>query len=583
MYKLKNPYIVFVILIALSMIFTDITPVSAVDSPEDVDAGFSVMPDTTREIAVPAGLIYVDGKSEFRWDVLKAVELVLEDYNAKFKVMWNRNTLYVFAEVADSSRNAEDKIDIFINENNGKTEASEEDDRVCTLFRDGRAAENVTCRVTENDGGYLIEAAVTLRKNMIFGDRMGFNICFTDADTGIVLPWSDPFSAHSYTTSGHGTAVFEKEVKAVYTLYGTPEIDGEMDSVWNDAIEFITNTWVQGITGSTAKVKTLWDERKLYIYAHVTDKALSTASANVWEQDSIEVYIDQNNGKTAEYEADDAQYRISCENRKSYGTGASKDNIVSAVKVIEGGYIVEAAITLDAVSPVEGMYIGFDIQVNNDENGDRKRNSIVTWNDGSGFSYQNTSRFGVLKFVKDEDLVFTDIFDVSWAQDQIEFLASKGILKAVSGKNFEPAKEITRADFLYFLVNTLGLTAETDSNFSDIDKNAYYYEAIAIAKKLGITKGVGEGLYKPSEGITRQDMTTLILRAMDVTGREYDGSDISVIQGFADFSLIADYAVDSMAVLVEKGFIQGSKNRLNPLHNLTRAEAAVLLYRIYSE
>jgi len=42
------------------------------------------------------------------------------------------------------------------------------------------------------------------------------------------------------------------------------------------------------------------------------------------------------------------------------------------------------------------MLIGFDVQVNNDENGNGIRDSVVTWNDSTHQGYQNTSGLGVL-------------------------------------------------------------------------------------------------------------------------------------------------------------------------------------------
>lgn len=56
-------------------------------------------------------------------------------------------------------------------------------------------------------------------------------------------------------------------------------------------------------------------------------------------------------------------------------------------------------IRFDAIEPMGGDLIGFDLQVNNDEMGNGARSSVVTWNDPTGESLRNTSRFGVLKLV----------------------------------------------------------------------------------------------------------------------------------------------------------------------------------------
>jgi endo-1,4-beta-xylanase len=181
---------------------------------------------------------------------------------------------------------------------------------------------------------------------------------------------------------------------------GTPVIDGVEDAVWAKANEITTDVWALGTSGATAKVKTLWDAQHLYVFAEVTDSKLSKAATANYEQDSIEVFIDQNNAKSTTYQIDDAQYRINFENEQSFNGAAQAELIKSATKIIPGGYIVELAITLDAVAPVEGGRIGFDFQVNNDEDGDGKRDSIAKWHDPTNESYQNTSGFGILEFGK---------------------------------------------------------------------------------------------------------------------------------------------------------------------------------------
>jgi endo-1,4-beta-xylanase len=110
--------------------------------------------------------------------------------------------------------------------------------------------------------------------------------------------------------------------------------------------------------------------------------------------------VDQNNAKTKNYQSDDGQYRVNFDNEQSFGGSASPDALVSATRIISGGYIVELAITLDAIEPQRGMVIGFDFQVNNDEDGDGTRDSVVTWNDPTGQAHQNASTFGVLALVR---------------------------------------------------------------------------------------------------------------------------------------------------------------------------------------
>ncbi len=121
------------------------------------------------------------------------------------------------------------------------------------------------------------------------------------------------------------------------------------------------------------------------------------------------------------------------------------------------------------------------------------------------------------------------------------------------------------------------------SNFEDVSKNTYYYDAVGIAKALGITTGDGKNNFHPADYITRQEMMTLTNRALEIKGIVDKEIDTSILDTFADKNLISSYATASIARLMDEGLIKGSDNKINPLSNTTRAEAAVFLYRIYNK
>ncbi len=184
---------------------------------------------------------------------------------------------------------------------------------------------------------------------------------------------------------------------------------------------------------------------------------------------------------------------------------------------------------------------------------------------------------------------FEDLNAVSWAKNQIEVLASKDILRGIDEKegvdsnNFAPETNITRADFLFSLIRTLGVDAKIDGSFDDISKEAYYYKELAIAKKLGITVGIGNNKFDPDANISRQDMVTLTARALNMLKELKLESSTSVLDKFSDKSSVAGYAAPSMASCVKEGLIVGDGMRLNPKGQTTRASAAVFLYNIYNK
>ncbi|MBN2256316.1 MAG: endo-1,4-beta-xylanase [Anaerolineaceae bacterium] len=360
----------------------------------------SYLPMLIQKVNISQGTPVIDAKPDLLWSQQPWITINgTKALTVNFQTRWDKEYLYLFVDIKGSPEDV-GKIEVFVDENKNRTKTYEGDDRHY-IFQDDvcSSCENGSYRVAK-DNGYQLEAALPLNlANGRGGQKVGFDIRITESsqpDTPI--SWNDLTNNQDTDTSQFGTLTFAVASKLTSAVQGTPVIDAEEDGIWADANEIVTDVWALGESGATAKVKTLWDDAHLYIYAVVSDTLLSDASRNDYEQDSIEVFIDQNNAKTAAYQADDAQYRISFNNLQSFNGDAKAELITSKTKIVDGGYVVELAIKFDAITPQEGALIGFDFQVNNDENGDGVRDSISKWNDPTNLSYMNTSRFGLLMF-----------------------------------------------------------------------------------------------------------------------------------------------------------------------------------------
>lgn len=195
------------------------------------------------------------------------------------------------------------------------------------------------------------------------------------------------------------------------------------------------------------------------------------------------------------------------------------------------------------------------------------------------FYTYHLSRYAVAYVTK----TFSDLSKHPWAQKEIGIMAAKGIVTGISADKFDPQTNISRGEYIHMLILTLGLNAKMDGNFDDVSKDSPYYDTIAIAKKLGIAEGVGGNMLKPDTAITRQDMMTLTVRAFKAAKKLDAAGDVKDLAKFTDNAKIADYAKESIASMVKTGIIVGSGDKINPLGNTTRAEAAVIMYRIYNK
>jgi hypothetical protein len=195
------------------------------------------------------------------------------------------------------------------------------------------------------------------------------------------------------------------------------------------------------------------------------------------------------------------------------------------------------------------------------------------------FKTNHFSKYAI-SFVKKS---FGDLSEAVWAKNSIEILASKGIVDGRTNDSFAPRKNVTRGEFIKWLVRTLGINAKYDSNFADVSKTDSYYEEMAIAKAVGITSGIGNNMSGAEKEITRQDMMVLTAKALKLAKVDMTAGKPSDLSKFTDSSKISSYAKEYIAQMVASKIINGSGDKINPKGNTTRAEAAAMLYNIYSK
>ena len=97
---------------------------------------------------------------------------------------------------------------------------------------------------------------------------------------------------------------------------------------------------------------------------------------------------------------------------------------------------------------------------------------------------------------------FDDVPEDHWAASAIERWNGYGVLNGHDDGTFTPDKVMTRAEFAQMLVNLLGLTAKSDTAFSDVADDDWYAEVIQIAVAAGIMNGYSDGTARPTEPVS---------------------------------------------------------------------------------
>ena len=243
-------------------------------------------------------------------------------------------------------------------------------------------------------GTNVIEIMNASKQTYAVGDSIGFDLTINLGTSA--YNWNS--LKETPDPDSYGKLTIAKIPAIANAAEGTVTIDGTVDAAWADAPSIPIGTYSMGY-GASGTAKLLWDKDHLYILAEVKDPVLSKASSNTYEQDSVEIFLDENNHKTTAYEADDIQVRVNFDNEKSVTDGLTTDRFTSAAAKTADGYLIEIAIPSTLGGFTAGQIVGFDAQINDDGDGEGKRTSIANWFDLSGMGYTDVSGLGLLRLL----------------------------------------------------------------------------------------------------------------------------------------------------------------------------------------
>ena len=167
---------------------------------------------------------------------------------------------------------------------------------------------------------------------------------------------------------------------------------------------------------------------------------------------------------------------------------------------------------------------------------------------------------------------FDDVPEDAYYEEAIRWAKKMGITDGIGSGLFGPDRTCTRAQIVTFLWRAAGSPAPKGaSGFSDVPESAYYAKAVAWATENGITVGTGGGKFSPDDTCTRAQGVTFLWRAQ---GKQAGGK-----AAFADVPQDSYYA-KAVAWAAENGVTNGiGKGLFGPNDACTRAQIVTFLYR----
>ncbi len=178
--------------------------------------------------------------------------------------------------------------------------------------------------------------------------------------------------------------------------------------------------------------------------------------------------------------------------------------------------------------------------------------------------------FGSLPFA----LAESDI-DNHWSKEYIIYLDEEGVINpSASTGNYEPDREVTRAEFMRYINRAFHFTETATITYDDVPKESWYYETVQIATRYGYISGIDENTMAPLEMINREQVAIILGRLMKADPGDVSPSSLP----FTDNAKISDWSAGYIKNALDSGILSGyTDGTFQPQRVITRGETAKIL------
>ena len=169
---------------------------------------------------------------------------------------------------------------------------------------------------------------------------------------------------------------------------------------------------------------------------------------------------------------------------------------------------------------------------------------------------------------------FVDVKEGAYYYDAVLWAVEQKITSGTSATTFSPDASCTRAQMVTFLWRAAGSPkVENGKNpFTDVQADAYYYDAVLWAVEKGVTSGTSATTFSPDATVTRGQTVTFLYR-------NAGSPEVSGTMPFTDVEADAYYAKAVQWAVQQKITTGTSETTFSPMSDCTRGQIVTFLYR----
>lgn len=175
---------------------------------------------------------------------------------------------------------------------------------------------------------------------------------------------------------------------------------------------------------------------------------------------------------------------------------------------------------------------------------------------------------------------FTDVDTAKWYHLSVDYVLTHKMMNGVSSRAFAPNANLTRGMLVQILYNLEGKPKGTAANFSDVQADAWYAEAVGWAASNKVVTGYADGTFRPNAAVTREQAAAILYRYAQSKGIDVSVGENTNILSYVDVQQASEYAILALQWAVGAGVLNGKNGgRLAPTGTATRAEIAAIMQR----
>lgn len=175
---------------------------------------------------------------------------------------------------------------------------------------------------------------------------------------------------------------------------------------------------------------------------------------------------------------------------------------------------------------------------------------------------------------------FTDVDTAKWYHLSVDYVLAHKMMNGVSSRAFAPNANLTRGMLVQILYNLEGKPKGTAANFSDVQADAWYAEAVGWAASNKVVTGYADGTFRPNAAVTREQAAAILYRYAQSKGIDVSVGENTNILSYVDVQQASEYAIPALQWAVGAGVLNGKNgSRLAPTGTATRAEIAAIMQR----